>query len=250
MRQPSIKRSVLVAVLKNSRDLRLLLAKHWYRIPVEYLPKKKFEYIAFYQPAGFGGGGKRICYYARVTDSERARRVELLPEEADHPRAGDTYQKFSFQRIETLPQPIRNVIPRRISFGFTDLKTLLSARDMLELYGVQKTEQIVAAELRRLDIKFKTEHVLTLDGKRYRIDITIFCKKGNIAIECDNRKAHSGKTQKAKDRSKDAALRRHGWQVIRLTESEVVENAGKSIRNIARTLRRLGGIMRTSHEKN
>ena len=51
---------VLVGVLKNKRDLGILLQKHWYRIPVRYLPKKKFDYIAFYQPLVFGRRGKRI----------------------------------------------------------------------------------------------------------------------------------------------------------------------------------------------
>ena len=57
---------VLVGVLKNKRDLGILLEKHWYRIPVFFLPKKKFDYLAFYQPEGFGRRGKRIEYYARV----------------------------------------------------------------------------------------------------------------------------------------------------------------------------------------
>lgn len=36
------------------------------------------------------------------------------------------------------------------------------------------------------------------------------CKRGLIAIECDNEKAHSGSRQREKDKIKNAILRRHG----------------------------------------
>lgn len=75
-------RVVLTGVLKDKCDLKILLQKHWYRIPVFYLPKKKFKYIAFYQPAVFGRKGKRIEYYARVARRKIIKRIELLPKKS------------------------------------------------------------------------------------------------------------------------------------------------------------------------
>ncbi|TSC55339.1 MAG: hypothetical protein Greene041679_635, partial [Parcubacteria group bacterium Greene0416_79] len=51
-------KTVLVGVLKSPRDLKILLEEKWYRIPVSFLPKRKFTHIAFYQPAAFDKEGK------------------------------------------------------------------------------------------------------------------------------------------------------------------------------------------------
>lgn len=39
---------------KNKEDRTILFKKKWYRIPLAYVPKRRFNYIAFYQPVLFG----------------------------------------------------------------------------------------------------------------------------------------------------------------------------------------------------
>ncbi|HEY4511255.1 MAG TPA: DUF559 domain-containing protein [Candidatus Paceibacterota bacterium] len=229
------KKNVLVGVLKCEKDLRILREELWYRVPVEFLPTRAFKYIALYQPACFGKKGKCIRYYARIEGREVAKRIDLLPKENGHPRAQDEYMKFTFGKIEELGKPIRNIVPRRISFGFTDLKTLRSAKDILELYGVAPTEVIVARRLKRLGIDVVKEYTVTDEGKRYRIDLAIFSTHGNIAIECDNTKAHSSKLQKSKDRFKDSALISLGWQVFRLKETDILDSLDTLVANIQKS---------------
>lgn len=229
-------KNVLVGVLKNKRDLRILLKSLWYRIPAAYFPKRKFRYVAFYQPASFGRRGKRIEYYASVVRKGKTKRINLLPKERSHPRANDDYLKIEFAKIEKLPKPIRNIIPRRISFGFTTLKNLLSVKNILELYGVPPTEQIIEKQLNYLGIKPVREYNISKGGKRYRIDLAILLKNGKIAIECDNLKAHRSKVQVKKDKIKDSFLRRHGWQVIRLKESEIIEHLDLCIKEIKKAI--------------
>lgn len=235
-----MKGTVLVGVLKNKRDLRILLKKHWYRIPVAYLPRRKFTHLAFYQPAEFGRLGKRIQYYARVRKGTVIKRIDLLPKENNHPRAHDDYLKIELTWVKKLARPIKNIIPRRVSFGFTSLKSLLRAGDILELYGVAPTEQIVESGLHRLGIKTERELTISKEGKRYRLDLAVFCRRGRIAIECDNRKAHSG-AQTGKDKMKDRFLRRHGWQLVRLTESDITERLDDCLGQVVRTVEKLGG---------
>ena len=257
-----MKGTVLVGVLRSKEDRRILLEEKWYRIPRAFLPKRKFSYIAFYEPVtGFGKMGKRILYYARISKREVKKRIELLPEESFHPRAQHEYLTCSFRKIERLEKPIRNVIPRRVSFGFTNLKTLRSARDILELYGVAPTEQIVERELKRLGILVTLQYRLSVSSsaplqrgsaesakrrgvfllkKHYRLDLAIFCKDGNLAIECDNHKAHSSKIQKVKDKQKDIVLTKLGWHVIRLTEDDILEHLDLCISRIQKTVRLLG----------
>jgi len=228
-----------VGVLKSKRDQQILLRQHWYRIPVVYLPKREFKYVAFYQPLIFGKHGKRIEYYARVSKKKVLKRIDLLPDEPNHSRSGHDYLRIEFKEIVKLDRPIKNIIPRRIVFGFTTLKALLSSKDILQLYGVMPTEQIVQRALKHFGIQPITEHTVSTQGRRYRIDLALIRANGRIAIECDNFKAHSGKIQIQKDRAKDRFLRSIGWRVIRLTEKDIIENLHSCVARVIKTVKTL-----------
>jgi len=229
-------KNVLVGVLKSKTDLDILLKEHWYRIPAARLPARKFKYAAFYQPAAFGARGKRIEYYARVSGKNIRKRRELFPKEKNHPRAKNDYLKVEFKKVIKLPRPVKNIIPRRVSFGFTSLKALLSARNILSLYGVPPTEQIVKKRLDRIGINSERELTVSKNGRKYRIDIAIISKNIRIAIECDNDKAHKGKARKIKDRAKDLFLRRQGWRVIRLKERDIIERLDNCVKLIKKAM--------------
>ncbi|OGZ01537.1 MAG: hypothetical protein A2946_03655 [Candidatus Liptonbacteria bacterium RIFCSPLOWO2_01_FULL_53_13] len=247
--------TVLVGVLKSKRDLAILRNEHWYRIPVAHLPHRRFAYIAFYQPAIFGREGKCIHYYARVLDSRLRgndinkikcrtfKRSELLADELWHPKAHENYARIDVGPIRTLPRPIKNSSPRRVSFGFTTRERLLRSKNILQLYRVPETEEIVRKELRRADIPTIAQHWITGEGKRYRLDFAVFCNRGAIAIECDNRKAHMNPRQKEKDRAKDAFLTRRGWAVLRLKEEDIMIDPRYWIPEMRRIIKTLGGLI-------
>lgn len=242
------KENVLVAILKTKRDLRILRREHWYRIPVRHAPKRPFTHLAFYQPTCFGRNGKQIEYYAQAMKRALLLRRNLLPSEARHPRARDTYYKIGLKDIRKLPQPIKNNLPRRISFGFTTLARLKTARNILELYAVTNTEEILASALRRAGIAaipqkwvIEKNPSRSLWARRYRLDFAIPCRKGSIAVECDNLKAHGSKTQRAKDRAKDGSLKKNGWTVIRLREPDITKNPNACALQIKKAIQKLGG---------
>lgn len=237
-----IDKIVLVGVLRNKRDLNILLTKNWYRIPVARAPTQQFNYLAFYQPALFGRHGKCIRYYARVLNYQTKRRNDLLPDEPNHPRAHDYYLRVHVGKVKKLPRPIRNIIPRRVSFCFTALNRLLKSKSVLQLYNVAPTEQIVEDGLRRAHIKAIAQHYVLSGKKRYCLDFAIFCRQGLIAIECDNKKAHSSLRQREKDKVKNTFLRRRGWIVIRLPEHDIVSNLDSCIVRIKKAVRRLDGL--------
>ncbi|MBI5138640.1 MAG: DUF559 domain-containing protein [Candidatus Vogelbacteria bacterium] len=236
------RKNVLVAVLKDERDFNLLFCEYWYRIPQIYLPKRKFTHIAFYQPAIFGKDGKCVRFYGRIADKEMRTRLELLPNEPNHPRANDSYCKFTFEKIVELRHSVRNIIPRRVSFGFTDIASLRRANDILELYHVPKTEQIVADTLKSRGIPVRTE-LTVIDPKskrRVRVDLAIECTNGDIAIECDNDKAHKGKLQQKRDGAKDMLLDQLGWHVMRLKEHDILNGLESVITQIQTKVHSLG----------
>ncbi|OGL61367.1 hypothetical protein A3H10_04000 [Candidatus Uhrbacteria bacterium RIFCSPLOWO2_12_FULL_46_10] len=232
---------VLVGVLRSKNDRKILLQKHWYRIPIAFLPKRHFDYLAFYQPVLFGKRGKRIEYYGRITKIEKVKRIDLLPAERVHPRTHDDYMKFKFSKIEKLARPIKNIIPRRVSFGFTSFSKLSSSRNILELYNVPPIEQIIKKGLDRLGIKSRREYTISRGRRRYRIDLVVFCNRGTIAIECDNYKSHSGKLQIRKDKMKDAFLEQLGWCVIRLKEKDIIERPSYCLNRVQKIFQNFRG---------
>ncbi|MBI5220933.1 MAG: DUF559 domain-containing protein [Candidatus Liptonbacteria bacterium] len=232
---------VLVAVLRSRRDLAILLRENWYRIPIKHAPTRKFQYLAFYQPAIFGKRGSCIRYYARVLTRQDSLRIKLLPQELDHPRARERYYRIRVGRIRRLQKPIRNLSPRRVSFGFTTLARLLNARDILQVYDIPPTEQIMNTEFQHARIQTIPQYPLVLSGRRYRLDFAVLCRHGTLAVECDNTKAHSGLRQRARDRRKDAVLKRFGWTMIRLSEPEIISNPPGCVQRVRRAIRELGG---------
>ncbi len=235
-------KTVLVGVLKSRRDLEILLKEHWYRIPKKHLPKGKFKYLAFYQPALFGRSGKRIIYYARVLSSRTARREDLLPNESGHPRAKDDYVRIRVGKLNKLARPIKNASPRRVSFGFTTLLCLLRAQNILQLYDVAETEEMVKNKLRGAGVKAIPQYWVNDAKKRYRLDFAIFCKQGKIAIECDNLKAHSGTRQRQRDNEKDEFLKEGSWDVLRFKEDDIVSRADMCLKKVIRLVKRRGGL--------
>ena len=233
---------VLVGVLKRKRDLAILRREHWYRMPVRKAPKRKFGYVAFYEPARFGKSGKRIRYYARVARYAVGKRRDLLPDEPHHPRADEDYKKILVGRLMELPRSIVNVPPRRVSFGFVTLKDLLAVKNILALYHVAPTEQMVGYALMRAGIRATAQYYVSSGTTRYCLDFAIRCREGRIAIECDNQKAHAPARQRKRDKAKDHFLRRHGWRMIRLKEHTIVSDMGSCIERVRRTVRKLGGM--------
>ncbi len=151
---------VLVAIVKTPRDLAVAREQHWYRIPVKRLPEraKGAPILAFYQPKSFGDEKWAIRYYALTQRWATARRIELLPEEPDHPRAQELYHQVWLGPLHILPHPIASRRWRRVSFIVTHWQRLHEV-DALEdlLHGTIWDEYLWKA-MRSLG--YLAEHIL------------------------------------------------------------------------------------------
>ena len=132
--------TVLVAVVPTAADWEHLCREHWYRIPLSRVPRHVgADYMAFYHPGAGTPEGQSdlrwtITYYAPVDNYRLVRRQELLPDEADHPRAADLYYKVELGALQRLPRPIASRRLRRIAFIETTLPRLLVAREINDLW--------------------------------------------------------------------------------------------------------------------
>jgi hypothetical protein len=132
---------ILVAVLNDRRDLEIARLLGWYRIPLRSAPKVvAMDYLAFYQTGAFGEERWQIQYVAPVRGHELTKRLELLRDEPDHPRAGEEYYKIQLGPLLRLPKPVPAGKWRRITFFYTTGEYLLRAETVNELV-VQNEER-------------------------------------------------------------------------------------------------------------
>ena len=126
---------VLVGVINRRRDLVMLRDQCWYRVPISSAPLCiDADYLAFYLSRAFKNDNGAIRYFARCTGFELVRRRDLLPAEADHPRAADLYFKLQFRTLESKVPPITNPTRRPISFIYTTWERFEAAQTVSELY--------------------------------------------------------------------------------------------------------------------
>jgi very-short-patch-repair endonuclease len=233
---------VLIGVIRRQKDLRILLSRRWYRIPERQKFHHRPSYLAFYQTKSCGRAGGALTHYAFIRKISRRRRKRLLPEEPQHPRSGEWYWQFQLGPVATLPRRIENRFRRRITFAYTTLSRLRRAREIGDLFDVPPLEEVMENILMRAKISFRSQFsVLGKKGCKYRLDFAIFCPAGKIALECDHSRWHALPAQRDKDRRKDRWLRRHGWEVIRFSETEILKQPGETLTRVRELVEKLGG---------
>lgn len=126
---------VLVCIVTQPSEMQRIRTESWYRIPLLHAPQGlSVGYLAFYLTAAFACQRYCILEYAQVVSISIARRCELLPEQAQHPRAQQRYLRYNLGVLQSLAQPIPSRKWRRISFIPTTLTQLLHAGDVSELW--------------------------------------------------------------------------------------------------------------------
>ncbi len=176
---------VLVGVMPDPQDLEYARDQHWYRVPVKRMPKGiHAEYVAFYFTSKFGEGLRwTIQFYARRTGHELVRRVDLLPDQADHPRADEQYFKVQLGPLRSKTPPIVSVRWRRITFIQTTWDRFVAAREINDLYTTdnQFVDRIYHA-LKRQGVQPERSVSIHEQGNEYTIDLLIPCQDGAVML--------------------------------------------------------------------
>ena len=126
---------VLVAYVPNLSDFEIIRNENWYRIPQRYAPKGLYaEYFAFYFGRDFGEQKWAIHYFAEQRGNELVHRLDLFPDQSDHPRANDLYYKVSLGPLQRLQHPIVSLRWRRITFMHTTWDRFQDAIEINDLF--------------------------------------------------------------------------------------------------------------------
>jgi hypothetical protein len=127
---------VLVGVINRKRDLAYARDAHWYRIPQARLTQGVHaEYLAFFLSSAFREHNGGIRFYARRTGVELVHRRDLLPQQADHPRANEIYYKVQLGALLEKTPPILNPARRPVSFIYTTWDRFVHAEQISDLYS-------------------------------------------------------------------------------------------------------------------
>ncbi len=122
-------------LVNNRRDWQRVVDEGWYRIPLKHAPTPlAADLLAFYFTKTFGTQAHQVCYYAPVLRYRTATRRELLPNEADHPRAHERYVRIDLGPVADLPRPIPSRALRRVTFIGTTWERLCTADDVAALW--------------------------------------------------------------------------------------------------------------------
>jgi len=231
---------VLVAVVNNARDLARARDEGWYRIPVKRAPRRvAAEFLALYQTRAFGGEGCAVNYYAPVRRFHVLTRAELLPDEPDHPRAGDAYYKIEIGPLQPLPRPVPSRALRRIAFIPTTLSRLLAAREINDLWQRDDPQERLWLALREAGLLVEYRYQVSQPAGDVQVDFALFCRDGRIAVLCDD--ADDDEAGLRERRPADYDLAAGGWTVLRFSRQELEAELLRCAGAVIATVRRLGG---------
>lgn len=225
--------TVLVAVVNNAEDLRRAASEGWYRIPQRRAPARiGADYLAFYQTGAFReqSQAQTVTFYAPTRRYRLATRRELLPAEADHPRAGDFYYCIEIGPFERLERPVPAGNFRRVTFIYTTFDRLLAAREVTELFC--KDDPFVALwdALREHKLRPLKNRLV---GDR-PVDIALRARGGYLGITCTD----SPDLTAQETRPVPSAER---WALLTLPTPRIRQDMDGCLREIGAALLGLGG---------
>jgi len=175
---------VLVAYVPRPSDFDIVRREGWYRIPQRSAPKGLHaEVIAFYFGSAFGEEKYAIHYYARTTGHELARRRDLLPDEADHPRAGDIYYKVQLGPLQKLAQPIVSLRWRRLTFVHTTWDRFQDATEINDLFieGGRYVDRLYAT-LKERGIRAERDYRVAEEEPEYVVALSVPTRDGRVNV--------------------------------------------------------------------
>jgi hypothetical protein len=225
------RRTVLVAVVNNIEDLRRAASEGWYRIPQRSAPRRVgADYLAFYQTGAFRNEdeAQTVTYFAPTRRYRLLTRRELLPAEAEHPRADDYYFRIDLGPLQRLDQSVPAGAFRRVTFIHTTLDRLFTAATVNELFYKEDPFELLWNALREHRLRPLKNRLL---GEQ-PVDITLRARGGYLAIHCtDDRSTQELRPAMLADR----------WDLLYLSATQIQQDLPGCLRQVGAKLIGLGG---------
>ncbi|MFN0020683.1 MAG: endonuclease domain-containing protein [Pirellulaceae bacterium] len=239
---------VLIAIVNDWEDFLAARDQHWYRIPVsskEKWLKQRWppEYLAFYQTNEFGPERHAVHWYAKVRGISNVARQELFPDEPPNAKSCKRYYRLDLEPLQRLSSPIVSQKSRKIVFIPTTWEKFANASEINDLFDDSPLEDRLWAVFKERQIPAERQFFLEIESVHYALDFAIWCEKEKLDVEVDGDGWHANKDKAELDNLRDHALIAQGWNVLRFTTRQIIEELDSySIPRIRDVINQLGGI--------
>jgi REase_MTES_1575 len=96
-----------------------------------------------------------------------------------------------------------------------------------------------------MDVEYEREWCYVVDdNKKYYLDFAIFCKNGQIDIECDGDQYHMGNENVHYDKTRNNELESYKWSVLRYTMQHFNKERLHIKKTIWKTINQYGGTLK------
>jgi very-short-patch-repair endonuclease len=241
------KKDILIALLPSQTDLGIAARKHWYRIPTAsknvplMVQNGEVKQIAFYQPKIFHDDAFAVRWYANVKKISVVKRKKLFPNEPENPKSGNMYYKIEIDKLLRLPRAIPSLRHRRILFITSTRSRFDKAQEINDLFIESPLEEKMWREFKKNEIRAERQFLETIKDKNFFLDFAIFCRKSQLAVECDGDTYHNKKEYVQSDKRRDNQLESKGWNVLRYTTDDIIYNLSDTVLQIKETINKYGG---------
>jgi len=244
----SNKGEVLIAIINDQRDFAILQNQGWYRVPVSSVRKwlkNRWppEWIGFYLTKIFGEDALSVRYYGEVIEIRKEYRGVLFPNEELNEKSNRQYYQIFLSPLKQLPEPIISRKWRRITFIPTTWGKFVRAMEINDLYDESPLEDRLWIELKKHEIPAERQEFITVMNQFYALDFAIYCQKYDINVETDGDSWHANPEKSEIDNLRDNRLVAAGWQVLRFTTRQIMEQTEDyCIKKVAETINKQGGL--------
>ena len=187
-------RDCLVAVVNNDADLHRFSRERWYRIPARSVGRslageaiEESRILAIYQTAGVNAGlPGAIELWGEIEERLLLPRRAIVPEEPDHPGAGETYHLIRLRTVECLEAPIISHRPRRITFLRTTSSHLFHASSINDLIvGTPAEERLWRALKEEKDLELERKYFMRMRDVVMEVDFALLGRERSLGIICE-----------------------------------------------------------------
>lgn len=243
-----LQNDTLVAIMNSQSDFEIAQNHNWYRIPVTSAPpivrNNEIKYLSFYHSNKFKDEKNSIRWFAKVKSIETAGRTELFPDEKLNAKSSKTYYKINFDTLKQLPKPLIRERMRFIVFIPTNIYKLTRARVFNDIFNNSPLDNELWKAFYIQKISAEREYYIYFGHKNFCLDFAIFCKKGNIDVECDGDEFHLKPDAVKNDKKRNNILASNGWSVLRFTTDDIKYELKNTVSCVQETIKTYGGIKR------
>jgi len=239
-------KDVLVALLKYTESLDILLSEGWHHIPVAAYEKyTELKTLAFYQGSKFGADeAYKIHYYGEVSGMDIVQRKELFPNDEKHKDKAENYYYRLWVKPKALPHPILSTRPRRLVFIPTTWEKVRLAEQINDLFDDSPLEDLLWNKFKKLNIQAERQWNLRINNKKFFLDFALFCQDDNkLAVEIDGYTFHHESTvQIDYDTMRQNEIELDKWSFLHYTSSQIMDDSAPYLDQIQEKVEQLGGL--------